>query len=291
MICKSPFMAGATPFGCGQCLPCRINRRRLWTWRMFYESQLHSANCFVTLTYDEAHLPPLRSVVPTDLKLWLKRLRTAVEPRRFRFFAVGEYGDESARPHYHAILFGLGIADSEVIDRVWQGRGLTATFEFNEYTAQYTAGYTVKKLTKKDDPRLGGRHPEFARMSLRPGIGAGAMRLLSQELHSSFGLDDIARTGDVPTHLKMGKKTLPIGRYLRQKLREEMGMPDGWNDAAKEKFSSEESAKLQALWLSKGGGQGNSTLTQKQTLIDKWEGKIRSIEWRDRNLGKKESKL
>lgn len=284
-------MAGATPFGCGQCLPCRINRRRLWTWRMFYESQLHDQCCFVTLTYSEDHLPALRSVVPRDLQLWLKRLRTAVEPRRFRFFAVGEYGDESSRPHYHAILFGLGPADRDAIDAAWQGKGLTATFEFNEFTAQYTAGYTVKKLTRKDDPRLNGRHPEFARMSNRPGIGADAMRLLAQSLHTDFGLDEIISTGDVPTHLKMGKKTLPIGRYLRKKLREEMAMPEGYNDAAKEIFSRTESEKLQALWLSKGGGQGNSTLTTRQVLIDKWEGKIRSIEWRDKNLGKKESKL
>lgn len=292
VICKSPYMVGGSiPVGCGQCLPCRINRRRLWTWRMFYEAQLHQSNCFVTLTYDEDHLPPLRSVVPSDLTAWIKRLRAAVEPRRFRYFAVGEYGDESARPHYHAILFGLGQRDSEIIDHAWQGRGLTATFEANEFTFQYTAGYTVKKLTRRDDPRLNGRHPEFARMSNRPGIGAGAMRLLSDQLHSAAGLDDVARRGDVPTHLKIGRKTIPLGRYLRKKLREEIGMPDGWNAAAMEKFSAEEALKLQALWRSKGGGKGNSTLTQKQVLIDQWEGKIRSIEWRDRNLGKKEPKI
>lgn len=289
-------MVGAVPHGCGQCLPCRINRRRLWSWRMFYESQLHEANCFVTLTYDEAHLPALRSVVPRDLTLWLKRVRKAAYPRRFRYFAVGEYGDESARPHYHAILFGLGVGDSKIISDAWRDRenkpiGLTATFEFNEYTAQYVAGYTVKKLTRKDDPRLGGRHPEFARMSNRPGIGAGAMALLANQLSCDAGLDDIIRNGDVPTHLKMGRKTLPLGRYLRKKLREELGMPEGWNEKAKEKFTAEESAKLQALWRSKGGGQGDSTLTLKQTLIDKWEGKIRSIEWRERNLGKKDSKI
>lgn len=258
---------------------------------MVYEAQQHPASCFVTLTYDEAHLPALRSVVPRDLSLFIKRLRKAVEPRRFRYFAVGEYGDESARPHYHAILFGLGPNDREVIDRAWQGQGLTATFEFNEYTAQYTAGYTVKKLTKKDDPRLGGRHPEFARMSNRPGIGAGAMAILARSLSTGFGLDDLVSRGDVPTHLKRGNQVLPLGRYLRQKLREELGMPEGWNEAAKEKFSMEESLKLQALWRSKGGGKGNSTSTFKTTLIDKWEGKIRSIEWRDRNLGKKDTKI
>lgn len=257
---------------------------------MFYESQLHTDNCFVTLTYSQENLPAAGTLVPVDLQLFLKRLRRVVEPRRFRYFAVGEYGDESGRPHYHAIIFGLGQFDAGTIDRAW-GLGLTATFEFNEYTAQYTAGYTVKKLTRKDDPRLRGRHPEFARMSLRPGIGAGAMALLADQLHHSAGLDNVALTGDVPTHLKIGKKTVPIGRYLRQKLREEMGMPDGFNQAAKDSFSAQQQAELLSVYKSKGGGQGNSTLTLKKTLVDQWEGRIRSIEWRDKNLGKKDSKL
>lgn len=283
-------MAGAVPFGCGQCLPCRINRRRLWTWRMFYESQLHEDNCFVTLTYRDDALPDGASLSIRDYRLWLKRLRKAVYPRRFRFFIVGEYGDQTQRPHYHACLFGLGEFDGGIIDSSW-GNGATATFEFNELTAQYTAGYVVKKLTAKDDPRLRGRYPEFARMSLRPGIGAGAMAVLAAQLHHDSGLNHIAVTGDVPTHLKLGQKTVPIGRYLRQKLREEMGMPDGWNQAAKDAFSAQQQAEVRAVWKSKGGGQGNSTLTPLKVLKDKWEGRIRSVEWRAANLGKKDTKL
>lgn len=283
-------MAGTTPFGCGQCLPCRINRRRLWTWRMFYESQLHEDNCFVTLTYSDENLPADGSVRVGDYQLWLKRLRRAVEPRRFRYFVVGEYGDQTQRPHYHACLFGLGQFDAGHIDRAW-GKGLTATFEFNEFTAQYTAGYVVKKLTSKDDPRLRGRAPEFARMSLRPGIGAGAMEILAEQLHSDAGLDHLANTGDVPVYLMVGRKKVPIGRYLRQKLREHMGMPDGWNEPAKRAYSAEKEMELRALWKSKGGGKGNSTLTTYQVLKDQWEGRIRSIEWRANNLGKKDTKI
>lgn len=257
---------------------------------MFYESQQHEDNCFVTLTYSPDFIPAGGTVVPRDLQLFLKRLRKAVHPRKFRFFAVGEYGDDSGRPHYHAILFGLGQFDAAVIDQAW-GRGLTATFEFNQFTAQYTAGYTVKKLTKKDDPRLGGRHPEFARMSLRPGIGAGAMETLANSLHSDAGLDNIIRAGDVPHALTIGRKHIPLGKYLRSKLRESMGMPEGFNEAAKIEFSAQKQKELLALWQSKGGGKGNSTLTLKQALIDSWEGKLRTIEWREKNLGKKESKL
>lgn len=248
---------------------------------MFYESQLHTDNCFVTLTYSEEQLPANGTLVPDHYRLWLKRLRRAVEPHRFRYFVVGEYGDETHRPHYHACLFGLGQAHAGIIDRTW-GHGFTATAEFNQFTAQYTAGYTVKKLTRKDDPRLNGRHPEFARQSNRPGIGAGAMALLAEAIGHPAGLDELDRTGDVPTHLMIGKKKIPIGRYLRNRLRSELGMPEKWNEKATRAFSMEESLQLFALYKSKGGGQGSSTLTLKQTLLERDQQSIWNIEARDK---------
>lgn len=257
---------------------------------MFYESQLHPDNCFITLTYSQENLPADGTLVPSDLQLFIKRLRRAVEPTRLRYFAVGEYGDESRRPHYHAIIFGLGPSAGPIVDQAW-GLGFTATAEFNEYTAQYTAGYVVKKLTRRDDPQLNGRHPEFARMSLRPGIGADAMEILARSLGSGAGLDHIARTGDVPVFLTIGRRHVPIGRYLRQKLREHVGMPEGWNDAAKAQFSHKQQKEVQAMWIGKGGGKGNSTLTTKQVILEKNAGKFAQIEWRAANTQKKDTKL
>lgn len=282
-------MAGATPFGCGQCLPCRINRRRLWTWRMFYESQQHEDNCFVTLTYSDEHLPADGSLVIGDYQAWLKRLRFQLQPRRFRYFIVGEYGDQTSRPHYHACLFGVGVFDAGLIDSSW-GKGLTATFEFNEFTAQYTAGYVVKKMTAKTDPRLQGRLPEFARMSLRPGIGAGAMQVLAAQLETDHGVELLESTRDVPTHLTIGRRRVPLGRYLRQKIRDHLNMPEGWNDPAKISYSQKQQEELLSVYRSKGGGKGNSTLTTSQVLMQQWEGRIRSIEWRAANM-KKDTKI
>lgn len=285
-------MAGNLAFGCGQCLPCRINRRRLWQWRMFYESTLHQQNCFVTLTYSDESLPSCGTLVPDHLKAWLKRLRRRLEPRTFKFFAVGEYGDETHRPHYHACLFGVGELDAGVIDATW-GHGLTATFEFNEFTAQYTAGYVIKKLTKPDDSRLHGRHPEFSRQSNRPGLGARAMAVLADQLHHVAGLDHIIRTGDVPTHLVIGKRKIPIGRYLRQKLREEMGMPKHVQEETQKDRIKLYEAKLLDLYEDTSFPKGLfvSPVVTQNSILKATQGKIWSAETRMKIHASKKRKV
>lgn len=61
---------------------------------------------FLTLTYDDEHLPITGSLVKKDLQNFWKRLRKDYE-KPIRYYACGEYGDNTMRPHYHAIVFGL----------------------------------------------------------------------------------------------------------------------------------------------------------------------------------------
>jgi len=184
---------------CGRCLGCRLERARQWAIRMMHESTLHEHSIFVTLTYDDFHLPPDLSLVPDDTQTWLKRLRKLTYPSRIRFYLCGEYGDLKKRPHYHAVLFGwwpsdaVPTADSQggypqfvsaLLDLSW-GKGL-CTFSYLTFeSAAYTAGYIVDKVMSKDVERLkahyGDRHPEFSRMSRRPGIGAGWEEKYSSE--------------------------------------------------------------------------------------------------------------
>jgi len=219
-MCLKPYRHGVQEFGCGQCMPCRINRRRLWTARMMLESLLHSHNSFVTLTYDNDHLPRDGSVVPSHLQLFLKRLRASISPRVIRFYGVGEYGDRTKRPHYHVVIFGLVYINE--LRSAWT-KGMVHVGELNKDSAGYCAGYITKSLTKKDDPRLGGRHPEFCRMSLKPGIGAGAMETMAKITTSKHGVAAITDTADVPTGFRWAQKIWPLGRYLRRVLREESG--------------------------------------------------------------------
>ena len=78
-------------------------------------------------------------------------------------------------------------------------------------------------MTSKHDPRLKGRSPEFACMSLKPGIGAMNIAAIADVLTTSAGASSIIANGDVPSALKQGRKTLPLGRYLRTKIRKELG--------------------------------------------------------------------
>lgn len=233
MRCIKPFVSRGGAFGCGQCLPCRVSRRRIWTHRLMLEGLDHADKSFVTLTYEKDR----RDLCPSDLKLWLKRLRKRVaefrgpdgSARRLRFYAVGEYGSNSVRPHYHAALFGWpscggqgpkvrGVCECpacSVVRETW-GFGHVLVGRLEMKSAQYIAGYVLKKMTHRGDPRLLGREPEFARMSLRPGIGAHAMWNVASEM-MRYGLE---RRQDVPLTLQWSKKHMPLGRYLRSKLRD-----------------------------------------------------------------------
>nr|QJB20083.1 MAG: replication initiator protein [Microvirus sp.] len=216
MLCRKPYSQGVQSYGCGQCLPCRLNRRRIWTHRIMLESLVHEKASFVTLTYDQESVPEDGSVSPRDLQLFLKRLRKRTHP--VRFFGVGEYGDNTWRPHYHLALFGLGTDDKDAIHDSW-GLGITHTGTLTLDSAQYVAGYTTKKMTSKEDKRLAGRYPEFARMSLRPGIGAPAIQEVAEALQNKNGWDEISNAGDVPNVLQTQGRKLPLGRYMRSRLR------------------------------------------------------------------------
>lgn len=279
-------MQGKLAYACGQCLPCRINRRRLWTHRMILESMKHGDSCFVTLTYDDDHLPEGSTLVPKDTQDFLKRLRWCLEPRKLRYFLVGEYGDETQRPHYHAAFFGIGVTDASLINEAW-GKGHTFTGVLTEDSAQYVAGYVCKKMTNKDDPRLKGRYPEFARMSRRPGIAAVAIDEIANVLDTKYGKELVAETGDVPQSLKYGRKSMPLGRYLRGKLREKLGAAEEFKTRAKEAYA------LQMCELFKNcfDDPQNRKKSYRAILVSKNKQKVLNLESRTKIFSNKKGKL
>lgn len=217
-------------------MPCRINRQKLWAGRIMLESLYHLSSCFITLTYDEEHYPKDGNLNIRHAQLFLKRLRKAIEPEKLRYFIVGEYGEHTKRAHYHAVLFGIGTQHTDKVAKAW-GQGFISVAEVTPKRAEYTAKYCVKKMTSALHPALDGRSPEFARMSLRPGIGAYAAKDLSDYYLTLEGCSSLIEKGDVGDRFKVGKKTYPFGRYIRGKLREEVG----WN----KKISVEQYRKLQ----------------------------------------------
>lgn len=180
---------------CGQCVGCRLQRSQEWAVRIMHESQLHDENCFLTLTYDDEHVPENNSLDKKAFPKFMKRVRKHYHARKIRYFHCGEYGSAVGRPHYHACLFGLFPSDSvhvvmrgphrayrsESIQRLWPF-GFHELGELTFESAQYVAKYCLKKVTgqkakdhyERMDPETGELveiEPEYVTMSRRPGIG------------------------------------------------------------------------------------------------------------------------
>lgn len=152
-------------------MACRINKAREWTFRICKEAQFYDDVSFVTLTYDEEHVPQNGSLCVRDIQLYHKRLRKA--GFKIRYYLCGEYGTHTQRPHYHAIYFGLSWQDEEAIREAWKN-GFVLAKPFVPATARYVAKYTVKKKYGKKAKayyRERGIIPEFSLCSRNPPIG------------------------------------------------------------------------------------------------------------------------
>jgi hypothetical protein len=184
---------------CGRCVGCRLEHSRQWAIRCLHESQLYEDNVFVTLTYDENHLPGDGSLVPKHFQDFMKRLRKKYSDRKIRYFHCGEYGDKFQRPHYHAIFFNLDFEDkklhqakdgfrlytSEILQRLW-GFGFCIIGSVTFESAAYVARYITKKVTgDKSEEHYNGRKPEYCTMSRRPGIGSEWYERYSSDVHSN----------------------------------------------------------------------------------------------------------
>lgn len=188
---------------CGHCIDCRLTQSRQWATRMMLEAEYHMYNYFVTLTYDPRHIPkssfldydtgqvlPSYTLRKTDLQKFFKRLRRRCEYHDrplIRYYAAGEYGDETHRPHYHAIIFGLYLDDlvplkksrlgyqyfrSAFLESLWPF-GMVTVGVVSWQDCAYVARYCTKKLggDYKAFYDTFGLEPEFAIMSRNPGIG------------------------------------------------------------------------------------------------------------------------
>lgn len=245
MLCIRPYRIHGGEFPCGGCLPCRYNRRRVWTTRIVLESYGHQHCSFLTLTYADIprghHGPPAPYVVSlnrTHLQGFFKRLRA--RGVRVRYFAVGEYGDKGGRAHFHAALYGVPPTAHDLVKACWEfGDVHLGTLEAQ--SAQYIAGYVCKKMTSKEDYRLNGRNPEFAVMSRRPGLGRTVIDAIAASWSASSALEV---EGDVPAVVRINGSLMPIGQYLRRELRSRLGrdknMPQDVKRRLHEEFLAED---------------------------------------------------
>lgn len=167
-----------------------------------HEAAMHDENSFLTLTYDDLHIPPNQSLVLSDFQDFMKRLRKSIEPRKVRYYHCGEYGEENKRPHYHALLFGYSSPDrkffsgkgsnrvftSDSMQRLWP-HGFVVEGEVTFESAAYVARYVMKKITgEKAEAHYAGRTPEYVTMSRRPGIGSGWFEKYKTDVYPRDGV-------------------------------------------------------------------------------------------------------
>lgn len=261
-LCKNPIynkdVGGLA--GCGQCLPCRINKCRFWTFRLCMEAKAAEATWWTTLTYNREFLPteyihPDTGQVfesstgclrPDHIELFIKRVRRALPPASFRYFLAGEYGDDDLRPHYHICVFGYGQEIQPLLERCWTDPVSRRSFGFVDRkkcgpltteNMRYTCGYTIKKLTKVDDSRLEGRYPEFTSHS--QGIGMVFAERFAAAINTPSGMAHILATGDIPRSVRFDGRWWPLDRYLREKIIDILGCRDALLAKGKERFSKE----------------------------------------------------
>lgn len=185
---------------CGKCIGCRLAYSRMWADRCLAEATLHESSYFCTFTYNDDNIPvneyideigtyrKSMTLNKRDFQLFMKRLRKNYKyDNKIRFFMAGEYGSSTARPHYHAILFGLKLDDlqlykktplgfnlytSKFLEEQWQHQGYVIVAEVTWETCAYTARYIMKKQTGSGATFYKEYNilPEFTLMSRKPGI-------------------------------------------------------------------------------------------------------------------------
>lgn len=187
---------------CGKCVGCRLDYARRWSDRLILELDHSKKACFITMTYNDDSIPyyvdesgeVFFTLHKPDVSTFMKDLRGRKEflGKEIRFFCAGEYGDQTHRPHYHMILFGVDMDylssngdvltyhgtnelkqphfSSRLLEDIWDN-GYVQVGEATYQSMNYVARYTLKKAFGDDYTCDKPIQDEFTLMSRRPGIG------------------------------------------------------------------------------------------------------------------------
>lgn len=202
---------------CGVCIGCRIDRAEGWAIRGFHEARMHGlepGSAFLTLTFEPDQLPVDNSVRLEVMQKFMRDLRYRVgNDNPLRYLLCGEYGERRGRAHYHVLVFGWRFPDrvrykttrngswlftSEVLSKAWP-YGLALLGDVTYQSARYVGGYVTKKIGgekaeahyTRQSPVDGNWYqvePEFASMSLKPGLGESWFAKFSGDV---FPLDHV----------------------------------------------------------------------------------------------------
>lgn len=232
---------------CGHCLGCRLDYSRSWADRMMLELETSKKAIFVTLTYNDDHVPKQYddadiligyTLDKRDCQLFMKNLRRDYDGKdghpyaKIRFYLAGEYGPSTLRPHYHAIIFGLSLDDFPLkipkgtnelnqqywivpeLENCWKDedgtKGFVLASDVSWETCAYVARYVMKKaFGNYVPPDEYGFEKEFVLMSRRPGLG-------KEYLDEHPGCLDLE---NIPIATDDGSKKIQIPKYYLNQLK------------------------------------------------------------------------
>lgn len=213
MACISPVYL-KTPQGntftrCGKCPFCLQRRRNEWAFRLNEETKVSSNINFITLTYADDKLTTNEQgkpvLVKEHLQGFFKRLRKLqsdyenkynLEKRYIKYYACGEYGSQTKRPHYHFIGFNINRDILGKIEQTW-GFGMVRVELSNHKTIMYVTKYVFNEN--------GDEYRGFALMSKNLGISYLSNNYEYHRVTKHF-------------HSRTGGKYTPLPRYYRDKI-------------------------------------------------------------------------
>jgi hypothetical protein len=250
---------------CGMCKKCRIETSKEWAVRIYHESKMHKKNCFLSLTFNDEHLPEDGSISKKDVQLFIRRFRHFLSPHEVRFYACGEYGDKEFRPHYHCCIFGYDFPDKE--QHFWKSTGKNSGYwiytskklsdlwpfgfstlsDLTIESAIYIARYVRKKITGNSEhakeikkSRYGDKLPEFALMSRKPGIGFSWFEEYGNDIYPKDYLTINGIRVKPPRYydtLYAKKNPLEFDTIKKARLdRTELAFPDEWESINRNRY-------------------------------------------------------
>jgi len=205
---------------CGVCEGCLSQRSMLRGIQIACELKTTIGDSyFLTLTYDDDHIPENYSLYKPHITNTIKAIRNNQRkinyPHKFRYEQCGEYGGETSRPHHHMAAFNLELTDlvlysdnggkyssytSEQMQKYWP-YGQVVIIPLHLANCLYIAQHSDKKIANTTpnhelrilDPETGeiitDRVPEYSTRSSKPAIGA--------EWYRQYGHTDLYNTDSI----------------------------------------------------------------------------------------------
>lgn len=265
MRCAYPFLHNGLILPCGKCYACRRNKALEWSVRLSLERQYWRDACFLTLTYDDAHLGS-PSLTYDDARNFIKYIRDNLpQERKIKYLLSGEYGDKSQRKHWHAVIFGLGYSDCvwtpsgpviPLVTAAWQNKGNIMVGSAESGSVSYVAGYCLKKYgsfsrqTLHDMDELGIMRPK---RYFSHGLGASWLDAHRAEILSSKQTRISLQLGNTPVTVPMPKYFVNrlCGRVREARDMEEnlheAGIPELWDESPLKNYLAEHPQELSYL--------------------------------------------